>query len=163
MIEKQLREYIAVTLLFWLRDPNGSQELVEWSPRDIRDHILHIVPAEHVQKHIAKRIANGLTRWLGEEEGYMRARVQRDTTALSAMERVIELSSEDPAAENDADMVADVTAPTYPKLAEWIENLRNNMRAFAKEQKRLQVRPEKAREALVHLLAGCVEDAMLEF
>lgn len=160
---RQIAEFIATTFLHWLRDPNAAHDLQDWTPRNIRDQALAMMPPPPDLDDIDRlRIANELARWMGEEDGYIQVRHQRDLTAMNAIIRVIDGAVEKKGAEKDADLVDDQTAMSYPRLVEWIGYVAADMKALLKEQKRLGRRPKVAFGVLLNHAQGSILDALCE-
>ncbi len=157
---QQRREFAATTVLRWLRDETAAQEMGDVTPRGVRDTILRMLPLEGGD---ARRVANELTRWIGDEEGYVRVRWQEDIAALRAILRVIDRSLDNAkgvGAEADEDLPDDLTASTYPKLFEWIRHVQSDMAVYLRDQRRLGVRPKRAFQGLLAHARDSLEAAV---
>ncbi len=144
---------IVTTLHTILAEPNPWQRAAMDELTQISERL--VVMSEHG----AKLLRDALTRWLGDEDGYIRVRWQRDVEAMRVILRVITGALEDRTAEADADIADDLTAMSYGRLFEWIRQVQGDMAQKVRESRRLGLRPKKAYDELLQHARNSLAEA----
>lgn len=146
------REYIANIVLRWLRDASAWQDFGDLTPLMLRNRLVEMISRTRNTGLSAKEqrgVAEALTRWMLDEDGWIKVNWQPDDAASRVVRRVVDQGVEGEGRWTEGEELTDDAICNYPVLHDWVREIAQTMHDKLRESRRFGLRPKHARALLM--------------